>query len=135
GVQTCALPILFGFLRGKLIFVDDDVRAGAKLPDGVLKKLSEAKLLTGELKNKNAFQFINRALPILLANNEPTTSDLSYGLKRRIMVIPFEHRFVEGVDMDRALWRTIRDEEMSGILNCYVRGLQRLRKRGSKFKL
>lgn len=31
--------------------VDDDIRAGAKLPDCVLKKLSEGKLLTCELKN------------------------------------------------------------------------------------
>ena len=54
---------------GKLLFVDDDVRAGAKLPDGALKKISEAKLLTGEHKFKPAFTFVNRAFPMLLCNN------------------------------------------------------------------
>jgi putative DNA primase/helicase len=54
-----------GSLFGKLLFVDDDVRAGAKLPDGALKKISEAKLLTGEHKFKPAFSFVNRALPVL----------------------------------------------------------------------
>ncbi len=34
-----------GYLFGKLVFIDDDVRAGAKLPDGALKKISEAKTL------------------------------------------------------------------------------------------
>jgi putative DNA primase/helicase len=53
-----------GGLFGKLVFVDDDVRAGAKLPDGALKKISEAKLLTGEQKFKPAFSFVNRAFPI-----------------------------------------------------------------------
>jgi hypothetical protein len=38
-----------GSLFGKLLFVDDDVRAGARLPDGVLKTISEAKEVTGEV--------------------------------------------------------------------------------------
>jgi hypothetical protein len=47
-----------GSLFGKLAFIDDDVRAGAKLPDGALKKISEAKLLTGEHKFKPSFSFV-----------------------------------------------------------------------------
>ena len=39
-----------GNLLGKLLFVDDDVRAGAKLPDGSLKKISEAKLLSVRIR-------------------------------------------------------------------------------------
>ena len=54
-----------GSLFGKLLFVDDDVRAGTKLPDGALKKISEAKRLTGEHKFKPAFSFVNRAFPIM----------------------------------------------------------------------
>lgn len=124
-----------GSLRGKQIFVDDDVPAGTKLPDGALKKLSEGKLLTGELKGQDMFTFVNRAVPMLLANNEPSTADLSYGLQRRIMVIPFKHTFLDGVDLDRSLWPAIRRDELPGILNRYLAGLQRLRKRGSKWKL
>ena len=68
-----------GNLLGKLVFIDDDVRAVAKLPDGILKKLSEGKLLTGEQKFKPAFGFVNRAFPILLCNNLPSLADLSFG--------------------------------------------------------
>jgi hypothetical protein len=39
-----------GALRGKLLFVDDDVNVRMKLPDGILKKISEAKPITGEEK-------------------------------------------------------------------------------------
>src|SRR5262249_61058357 len=35
-------------LLGKLPLVDDDVRAGIRLPDGELKKISEAKPITAE---------------------------------------------------------------------------------------
>jgi len=68
-----------GNLFDKLLFIDDDVRAGAKLPDGTLKNISEAKLLTGEHKFKAAFSFVNRAFPILLCNNLPSLADLSPG--------------------------------------------------------
>ena len=47
-----------GSLFGKLLFVDDDVRAGARLPDGVLKTISEAKEVTGELKYQPVFNFV-----------------------------------------------------------------------------
>ncbi len=119
-----------GYLRGKFLFYDDDIKAGMKLPDGLLKKISEAKWLTGELKNRDSFTFMNTAVPVLSANNPPTTSDLSYGLRRRIVVIPFGHMFQEGKDLDRNLWPTIRETEMSGILNRATAGLARLRKRG-----
>lgn len=123
-----------GSLRGKLLLVDDDMRSGAKLPDGMLKKLSEGKPLTGELKGKDAFSFFNRAVPMLLANNEPSTSDLSYGMARRVQVFPCNYRFDED-EIDKSLWPAIRDTELSGILNRYLNGLRRLRKRGSKWKL
>jgi putative DNA primase/helicase len=65
-----------GSLFGKLLFIDDDVRAGGKLPDGALKKISEAKLLTGEHKFKPAFSFVNRAFPILLCTICPRSQTL-----------------------------------------------------------
>jgi putative DNA primase/helicase len=53
-----------GSLFGKYLIVDDDVRAGARLPDGVLKTISEAKEVTGELKYKQPFNFAVRAVPV-----------------------------------------------------------------------
>ena len=121
---------LIGFLRGKLMFVDDDIKAGQKIPDGAIKKISESKWLSGQLKGRDAFQFRNRALPVLLCNNEPSTADISKGMRRRVMVIPFKHEFKVGKDLDRSLWPRIRRNELPGILNRLIEGLQRLRKRG-----
>jgi putative DNA primase/helicase len=52
-----------GSLFGKLLYVDDDVRAGARLPDGILKTISEAKEVTGEYKYKSPFNFTVRTVP------------------------------------------------------------------------
>jgi putative DNA primase/helicase len=117
-----------GNLFGKLLFVDDDVRAGAKLPDGALKKTSEAKLLTGEHKFKPAFSFVNRAFPIILCNNLPSLADLSHGMMRRLHVVPFDRTFTEG-ETDRDLFDRIVENELSGVLNRALAGWKRLKLR------
>jgi len=121
---------LIGALAGKLILLDDDIDTGTKLPDGLLKKLSERKLLTGELKFKDSFEFIATCLPVLLANNYPLCADLSYGQRRRANIIPFDRVFLPQED-DRGLFPRIWRHELSGILNRAIEGLQRLRRRGA----
>jgi putative DNA primase/helicase len=64
-----------GSLFGKRLFVDDDVKQGAKLPDGTLKMISEEKLVSGELKYKETFNFMVRTVPVLLCNNTPSLAD------------------------------------------------------------
>ena len=122
-----------GSLFGKLLFVDDDVRAGARLPDGILKTISEAKEVTGELKYQPTFNFVVRTVPVLLCNNIPSLADLSHGMLRRLMVIPFERRFTDA-DRDPDLFTRIWGQELPGVLNRALRGYRRVLQRGSKFK-
>ena len=93
-----------GGLLGKLMLLDDDVRSGAKLPDGLLKKLSEAKLLTGERKYGQPFNFIGLAVPVLLCNGVPSLADLSHGMLRRLMVVPFKKTFANDPSVFERIW-------------------------------
>ena len=120
---------VMGALVGKLMLLDDDVKASTKLPDGFLKKLSERKTLSGQHKFKDIFEFISIALPVLLANNWPRCADLSLGTRRRIQVIPFRHLFVAGVDEDKMIFERIWASELPGVLNRAIAGLQRLQER------
>ena len=122
-----------GSLFGKLLFVDDDVRAGVRLPDGVLKTVSEAKEVTGELKYHPSFNFVVRTVPVLLCNNIPSLADLSHGMLRRLMVVPFNRRFTDQ-DRDPDLFEEIWAKELPGVLNRALRGYRRLLERGAKFK-
>jgi putative DNA primase/helicase len=122
-----------GSLFGKLLFVDDDVRAGVRLPDGTLKTISEAKEVTGELKYQPAFNFVVRTVPVLLCNNVPSLADLSHGMLRRLMVFPFDRRFTD-VDKDPDLFEGIWANELPGVLNQALAGYKRVVERGSKFK-
>jgi putative DNA primase/helicase len=105
-----------GSLFGKYLFVDDDVRAGARLPDGMLKTISEAKEVTGELKYRPSFNFVVRTVPVLLCNNIPSVADLSHGMRRRLMVLPFDRIFTEE-EKDPDLFEGIWDKELPGVLN------------------
>ena len=118
-----------GGLLGKLVFLDDDVKTGTRLPDGQLKRLSEAKTVTGEHKFGQPFTFTVRTLPILLCNNPPSLADLSKGMLRRLIVIPFDRSFSDD-EVDRTLFPRIWATEMSGVLNHALAGLGRVMARG-----
>lgn len=122
-----------GSLLGKRLFVDDDVKAGARLPDGTLKTISEAKEVTGELKFYPSFNFIVRTVPVLLCNNIPSLGDLSHGMQRRLMVIPFDREFTDE-DKDTNLFERIWANELSGVLNRALKGYKRLIERNFQFK-
>ena len=115
-------------LLGKLLVVDDDVKAGAKLPDGFIKTVSENKTISGNPKGLPQVTFTNTAAVLLLANNYPSASDLTDGTRRRLHVIPFEHRF-SAEERDLHLIDKLRAER-PGIFNRFLAGLQRLLQRG-----
>ncbi len=123
-------PFSIANLAGRLLLLDEDVATGTKLPDGLMKKISERKPMTGEYKYGASFQFVSVALPVLLCNNYPNVSDLSYGMRRRAHIIPFDRTF-STEEMDPSLFRGIWEHELPGVLNRAIDGLKGLRKRGA----
>jgi P4 family phage/plasmid primase-like protien len=116
-------------LVGKLMLLDDDVKTGTRLPDGILKQISEAKVQSVESKGKDFFDFMCVATPVMLCNNWPSTADLTHGLMRRAHVIPFLRMFNES-EQDRGLVPRITANELPGVLNRALEGLKRVLKRG-----
>ena len=109
--------------------MDDDFKKGAHLPDDTIKKLSETKTLTANPKFAGEFGFACRSTPLILSNHWPQTSDLTYGLTRRAVVIPFTRTFDEH-ERDLGLALRVLRKERSGILNRCIAGWDRLRARG-----
>lgn len=115
-------------LQGKLLFIDDDVAEGVVLADGLLKKISETKEITARHIYGKKFSFVSRALVVMAGNSYPTTNDVSDGMIRRVQIFPFDRAFKEG-EANPALFPTIWEAELSGVLNRAIAGLQRLRQR------
>lgn len=116
-------------LVGKLIALDDDVKAGAKLPDGILKKLSETKVASIEYKTRTPVDIVLVAAPVMLCNRWPSISDITPATLDRAMCIPFPHS-IPLHKRDPNLLKIIRTKELSGVLNRCLEGLARLRARG-----
>ena len=77
------------------------LKAGARLPDGTLKTISEAKEVTGEHKYGPRVQLYCPDRPACYcATTSPSLADVSHGMLRRLMVIPFDRRFTDK-DRDR----------------------------------
>lgn len=117
-------------LVGKLLVFEDDMDKNTRLPDGVLKAISERKVMYAEFKGKDSFGFVCRALPVFSSNHWPRTTDMSYGMQRRAQVIPFKRQF-KGSEVDRKLFPAIWREEMPGVLNRALQGLQRVLRRAA----
>lgn len=117
-------------LQGKLLYCDDDMKAGITLNDEMIKKLSETKLISARHPyGRKKFTFRQNSLAILSSNSYPTVEDISPGMLRRIKIIPFTRQFTPEED-DKGLFPKIWETEMSGILNRAIAGLQRLLERG-----
>lgn len=120
---------LFATVEGKLFVIDDDWKKRAVLPDDVLKKLSENKEIQINPKNVNAYSAYNTATAWIASNSWPKTTDMSTGMRRRVYAFELKRDFGrEGVE-DVDLKRKIIDNELSGVLNLSLVGLQRLRQR------
>ena len=116
---------------GKLMLIDDDVRAGARLPDEFLKRTSENGQLEANPKGRKAFTFTSTLTVMLATNRFPSIRDLSEGTRRRAHILPFLQDFKPtDPDYDPHVVDKIIDTELPGILNQAVAGLVRLRKRG-----
>lgn len=116
-------------LVGKIMLLDDDFKYGAPLPDDVLKKVSETKMLTANPKYAAQFNFLCRLTPWVLTNHWPKTGDLSWGLVRRAQVFHFNSRITDGETDTDLLARVLRNER-EGVLAKLVDGWARLQKRG-----
>jgi putative DNA primase/helicase len=120
-------------LQGKLVMIDDDLKMNTIIPDGFVKKYSESKLVSARHPyGKQSINFQNLALPIMAGNHYPQCNDLSGGLRRRAMVIPFWREFLTH-EQDSSKFETIWKDEMSGVLNEAIAGYQRVVKRKHQF--
>lgn len=116
-------------LPGKCLLLDDDLDADSLLPDGKLKKISEAKKITARHPHGTSFSFVSKAVPLLIANHLPKTKDLSEGLRRRMHIFRFDRVF-KGADKNEELFPEIWKEELPGILNILLEAYKRLVERG-----
>jgi putative DNA primase/helicase len=117
-------------LYGKLASIYADIPTAKLENTGIFKMLTGQDTVRAELKNQNAFDFENYAKLLFSANELPRTNDKTEAFWRRWIVIVFPNRFPEddpNTDPD-LIGKLTTPEELSGLLNWALEGLQRLLK-------
>lgn len=84
-----------------------------------------------EKKHEQGFSYAPYCKLVFALNNLPYSKDKSFGFQRRLIIVPFNKTF-EGRHADVFLQDKLK-EELPGILNFALKGLNRLRKNGYMF--
>jgi putative DNA primase/helicase len=113
-------------LHGKLANLNNDVSDIALYSTGKFKMLSGGDSIEADKKFCDSFQFVNYAKLIFACNKLPETKDESGAFYRRWVIVNFPNKF-EGDNCDPdILDKLIVPEEMSGLFNWALEGLNRL---------
>lgn len=80
-------------LRGKRLVIAAEMREGARLDDGTIKKLASTDKISAEKKYRDPMDFIPSQTVVLYTNHLPKVSANDDGTWRRLWVIPFDATF------------------------------------------
>lgn len=107
-----------------------DLKSTKLSETGNFKVLTAGDSVTGEHKFGQPFKFRNFAKLIFSANLIPESDDKTDAFYRRWVIIPFDKRFGNGYEDTELANKLTTPEELSGLLNLALTGLQRLRAEG-----
>lgn len=113
---------------GKLANLGDDISNQYIQETAILKKLVTGETVNVERKGKDPFEFDNYAKLIFSANDIPRMNDLSDGLKRRLVIVPFNAKFSDNdADFDPNITDKLQtDNAMRYLLKIGLKGLKRV---------
>lgn len=115
-------------LEGKLANIGDDISNGYIDDNSTFKKLVTGETVNVERKGKDPFDFNNYSKLIFSCNEIPRINDLSDGLKRRIIFIPFNAKFSKkDSDYDPFIIdKLMSNESLEYLLKLALEGLERI---------
>jgi putative DNA primase/helicase len=119
------------YLRGKLVNFCADIDSKYIDSTGLLKKLVAGDTVRAEIKHGKSFDFSPFVRLIFSANELPVSKDKSKAFYRRMKIVEFPNEFeIDAPDTDPDLEEKLVNE-IPGIINWAIEGLNRLRKNGS----
>lgn len=115
-------------LEGKLANIGDDISNKYIDDNSTFKKLVTGETVNVERKGKDPYDFNNYSKLIFSCNDMPRINDLSDGLKRRIILIPFNAKFSkDDTDFDPfVIDKLLSTEALEYLLNLALSGLDRI---------
>lgn len=127
-MKNIANPQYTPMLINKLVNIDADVSEHAKEFEAEFKKITSGEPINCNQKFVPTFQFIPYCKIVIAANKFPRITDHSSAFYNRLLIIPCNRVFLPS-EQDKTLKVRLLNE-LPGILQWSLKGLQRLNKRG-----
>ncbi len=115
-------------LTGKIVNISDDVDATYLENSKNLKTMASGNTVSCRAIYGHPVDFRNTATLIFSNNEPPTFKDKSYGIKRRLVIVPFDKKVTKRIPNIEMMLST--DNAKSCLLNRAMRGLNRIIKNG-----
>lgn len=115
-------------LVNKLVNIDADVDKNAQNYEAEFKIITSGEPIACNQKFIATFEFIPQCKIVLAANAFPKITDHSSAFYKRLILIPLDRIFEEAEQNKQLKFELL--QELPGILNWAVQGLQNLKKRG-----
>jgi P4 family phage/plasmid primase-like protien len=117
-------------LYGKMANTYADLKTTKLSETGNFKMLVTGDWITGEFKMINSFKFRNKAKLWFSANEIPESDDKTDAYYRRWLIFHFDKRFIGGNENVNLINEITTPEELSGLLNLALKGLDELMQEG-----
>ena len=115
-------------LHGKLVNIVTEIRQGHMIRDAALKSIVSGELITADRKYEHPITFRPCATLVFGTNHLPELRDVSHGMFRRAIVIPFNRVFAEE-EQDKSLAEKLK-AELPGIMNAALKAMAGVIHRG-----
>jgi putative DNA primase/helicase len=115
-------------IQNKYVNFCSEIDSKSSFSSGIFKRIVAGETLTGDAKFKNPIKFQPFCKLLFATNGLPITTDTTKGYFRRLMILKFNRSF-EGSQKDPNLIN-ILFEELDGIFNWLLAGLERLYQNG-----
>lgn len=117
-------------IDGKLFNISEETPRLALAETSTFKHLASGGVISARKLRENSYQFYNKTKLILSCNDLPRTSDATYGLIRRFIIIPFRARFTDELgNKDGKIDEKLK-AELPGIFNRVWEAYKICRKNG-----
>lgn len=129
-MQTLNNPQSRYNLVNKLFNYSEETSVRAFADSEIFKTLSAGGVYEVKQLYAQPFELENNTKIIMAANNTPTSKDQSHGLYRRMLIVHFNKRFIEGADDHDFFLKDKLKLELPGICNSLIKAYREMKARG-----
>ena len=118
-------------MQGKLVNISEEEPPTCFKETGIFKNLTGNNTVQAQRKFEKPFSFLSKAKIVITYNEMPFISDTTTGMRRRLMVVPFDLDLESTPELvDVKIMDKLR-AELPGIFNLALEGFRRLEDRGA----